>query len=334
MDVITQPIKNYLGCHTRRLLRLHDIAVYDCVTLVDAAQTSIDLLIDMDALPNLFTCERITLTRHLCAIQTVVGWCVAVVEEITTDRSRSSVLMTVRKDGTDIDLSNLWIGEKLALEEEMASLITLREVEKSIDYKDDRYWIGLLWLRTGKFDSNFASALYRLRRMVDKLHPDETYEQYQDELLQLMRESHAERIPLNSGGKTYYMPHIGVWRENALSTKLRVVFDASSHCRDEDPLNAQLSKGIDLNPSIAALMLRFRVGKVAAIADLRKAFLQIRIHEHDRNFLRFLWIDGDEKLAAYRMSAVPFGVTCSFFLLAVVIRHHLNRFRASFAYHR
>lgn len=104
-----------------------------------------------------------------------------------------------------------------------------------------------------------------------------------------------------------------------MSTKLRIVFDASSHRRDQDPLNARLCKGVDLNLSIVSLLLRFRIGNVAAVADLQKAFLQVRIHACDRDFLRFLWIRADGSLEAYRMTSIPFGTTCLPFLLAAVI---------------
>jgi anaerobic ribonucleoside-triphosphate reductase len=65
------------------------------------------------------------------------------------------------------------------------------------------------------------------------------------------------------------------------------------------------------------------VGKIAAVANIQKAFLQIKIRHQDRDALRFLWLDQRERLFAYRMTSVPFGATCSTFLLAVVLRHYL-----------
>lgn len=133
-----------------------------------------------------------------------------------------------------------------------------------------------------------VNTLYRLRRLIDGLRAAGRYAAYQDELLQLVHDGHAERVPLRTSSNVYYMPHRGVWREDALTTKLRVVFDASSHKRDQDPLNARLTKGVDLNPTIASLLLKFRCGAIAAVADLLKAFLQIRIHKANRDYLRFL----------------------------------------------
>ena len=50
-----------------------------------------------------------------------------------------------------------------------------------------------------------------------------------------------------------------------------------------------------------------------------KAFLQIRVHESDRDVLRFLWGD-----SVFRMTSVPFGLTCSPSILQIVLRHHLQ----------
>lgn len=218
-----------------------------------------------------------------------------------------------------VDLSRLWAGEEMTVEQETTQSAVLREFEETISFKDGRYWIGLPWLRVGQFDSNFSSALYRLPKLIDRLRMDNTYDEYQRELLQLVADGHAERVAINCKEKAFYMPHRGMWRQNALTTKLRVVFDASSHRRDQDPLNARLAKGVDLNSTIVSLMVKFRSGSIASIADLQKAFLQNRINEEDRNYLRFLWIDAEDNLMAYRMTSMPFGATCSPFLLAFYI---------------
>ncbi|GFQ98296.1 integrase catalytic domain-containing protein [Trichonephila clavata] len=42
------------------------------------------------------------------------------------------------------------------------------------------------------------------------------------------------------------------------------------------------------------VLTRFRMGKICATADIRKAFLPISLNEHDRDYMRFIWWkDGD-----------------------------------------
>ncbi|GFU09958.1 integrase catalytic domain-containing protein [Trichonephila clavipes] len=68
--------------------------------------------------------------------------------------------------------------------------------------------------------------------------------------------------------------------------------------------------------------------KIGVISDIRKAFLQISLHENDMNYLPFLWWEGgnSEKAVIYRHRRVVFGVSWfSPFLLAAVLNHHFKQ---------
>ncbi|XP_064482953.1 uncharacterized protein LOC135395790 [Ornithodoros turicata] len=71
--------------------------------------------------------------------------------------------------------------------------------------------------------------------------------------------------------------------------------------------------------------------QIAMIADIEKAFLQIMVHERDRDALRCLWYRDvtfremlSNELCVLRMSRVPFGTTASPFLLAATLHHHFR----------
>ncbi|XP_077508435.1 uncharacterized protein LOC144119764 [Amblyomma americanum] len=94
------------------------------------------------------------------------------------------------------------------------------------------------------------------------------------------------------GAKTtnvYYMPHQPVFRSESTTTRLRVVFDASSHAPDKVSLNDHLEKGPKLIGDLVRILVRFRLHEVALVADIEKAFLQIGVRPEDRDALRFLW---------------------------------------------
>ena len=132
---------------------------------------------------------------------------------------------------------------------------------------------------------------------------------------------------------TYYLPHRAVINEERLTTKLRVVFDASSHAEGCQSLNDCLMTGPNLNPELLSILLKFRKHEVAFMADITKAFLQIYIREQDRDALRFLWLNdlpkSNEKpnVSILRMTRVPFGASPSPFLLAANIRYHLKKYQ-------
>ncbi|XP_049271888.1 uncharacterized protein LOC125758594 [Rhipicephalus sanguineus] len=146
---------------------------------------------------------------------------------------------------------------------------------------------------------------------------------------------HAEEAPELGEppqGPIYYMPHRGVVRPGSETTKLRVVFDASSKAAGKLSLNDVLYAGPNLNPSLSDILIRFRVHNVAIMPDIEKAFLQIELAEKERDALRFLWYQSTSKqgeilppIKEYRMmTRVPFGATCSPFLIAATLRHHLK----------
>lgn len=78
---------------------------------------------------------------------------------------------------------------------------------------------------------------------------------------------------------------------------------------------------------IPLILLKFRIGRIGVIADIKKAFLQISISPLDRNYLRFLWWkDSSRKeMKVYRHTRVVFGVSSSPFHLAATLNCHLDK---------
>ncbi|KIH69106.1 hypothetical protein ANCDUO_00558 [Ancylostoma duodenale] len=83
-------------------------------------------------------------------------------------------------------------------------------------------------------------------------------------------------------------------------------------------------------PNISGMLMRFRTGKIAITADIGKAFLQVRLHEEDRDATRFLWIRdltrpfSEDNAITFRFRRVAFGLISSPFLLAATINFHLE----------
>ena len=127
-------------------------------------------------------------------------------------------------------------------------------------------------------------------------------------------------------GSVHYLPHRAVVRENRETTKIRPVFDASS--RSSGPsLNECLYAGPNLLLKIFDIILRFRTNKIAIIADIKQAFLNIAVHPDHVDFTRFLWFSSEEckEIIVYRFLRVVFGMTCSPFLLQGTIHHHCDQ---------
>ena len=78
--------------------------------------------------------------------------------------------------------------------------------------------------------------------------------------------------------------------------------------------------------------MRFRLNKIAIVADIKQAFTNIGIHKEDQDYLRFLWFENESpnsKIVVSRHLRVFFGLTCSPFLLNGTIRQHLSQYISS-----
>lgn len=101
-------------------------------------------------------------------------------------------------------------------------------------------------------------------------------------------------------------------------------------------LNDNPEAGPNFNEDMLSLLINFRKDKVALIGDVEKAFLQISIHEEDRDAMRFLWwkhnADGNlvNEIQTWRMTRVTFGTAPRTFLLAATIKHHLKQVSARY----
>ncbi|GIX92676.1 reverse transcriptase [Caerostris darwini] len=213
---------------------------------------------------------------------------------------------------------------KTLLEEE-----TLIHFKETVRFQEDqRFEVALPWLagHPPVYDK-YDVAESRLRSVIKRLVKENSYEVYDDVLRQWQKEGIIETIPENEISMPgHYLPHRPVIKSSSLTTKVRPVFDASFKQPGYSSLNECLSAGPSLSEQISPLLLRFRTNAIGVIADIKQAFLQLSVRPEDRNFLRFLWWNTEDrtKFEFFRHCRVVFGVTSSPFLLNASVRHHLN----------
>ncbi|XP_065682286.1 uncharacterized protein LOC124816230 [Hydra vulgaris] len=136
----------------------------------------------------------------------------------------------------------------------------------------------------------------------------------------------------------HYLPHRPVERDDKITTKVRMVFDASAKSYGAS-LNECLYSGPSLTTSLFGTLLRFRSKRFSFIADIEKVFLQIGLTNKCRDYVRFLWYNdinnisvknlSNQKLISYRLCKVLFGVTSSPFLFNGTLKLHLEQYLRS-----
>ena len=177
--------------------------------------------------------------------------------------------------------------------------------------------------------TNEAGSKRRLDQLIRKLERTEQFADYEDIIQEQLQTGIVEAAPESPIGKEFYIPHKGVTRSEAESTKLRIVYDASAKERNGDPsLNDCLHPGPPLQNLLWSVLVRARSCPILLTGDLKKAFLQIRIMEEERDSLRFHWRHPNtSQTQVYRFTRALFGLTCSPFLLGGVINQHLDSWK-------
>ncbi|XP_054265924.1 uncharacterized protein LOC128988558 [Macrosteles quadrilineatus] len=309
------------------------------VSLTDIHETElpIGILIGADIVGKLFTRNMIQLKSGLVAME-ILGWTL-MGKAISSGSTGSTTLSTVVTSMfiNDADISELWRLDTIGItdtsesvsKEQKALAVKKHFIKTTTINEEGRYEVSLPWVDCHPpLPSNRELAEKRLSTVVKKLDGNNLTEDYDSVFKQWLSDGIIEAVPSDDlNNNFHYLPHRPVVKESSITTRIRPVFDASAKTKFSPSLNDCIENGPNLIELIPSVMMRFREGKFGVIADIAKAFLQISLNVQDRDFLRFLWFDINERSRSivYRHKRVVFGVKCSPFLLGAVIDLHLQK---------
>ncbi|XP_015606511.1 uncharacterized protein LOC107273145 [Cephus cinctus] len=101
---------------------------------------------------------------------------------------------------------------------------------------------------------------------------------------------HMSIVKEDSDFKTKnYLPHHAVMDEEKETTKLRVVFEASSSTTSGKSLNDILIVGPVIQRELMDIVTRFRQHEYLLIADITKMYRQVSVNPEDRDLQRIFW---------------------------------------------
>ncbi|XP_062708955.1 uncharacterized protein LOC134288362 [Aedes albopictus] len=117
------------------------------------------------------------------------------------------------------------------------------------------------------------------------------------------------------GQKSYYMPHHCIVRPESVTTKLRVVFDASCPTDTGVSLNDALMVGPVVQDDLYSIILRFRLPRFVIVADLQKMYRQVLVSPSDRPLQRILFRSSpSEPLQTFELLTVTYGTAAAPYL--------------------
>ncbi|GFX98643.1 uncharacterized protein TNCV_1502211 [Trichonephila clavipes] len=255
----------------------------------------------------------------------------AFIEQLNDKESNLSLLNTLIEDRLEFRNRSREVSDEENIDNDIMS-----EFEAGFSYQNKRYEVKFPWKPNMKtlLEYNEDIARKRLLKLRSRFKNDSSlFEDYKLVVNNYLSEKIIERVPFeeeNLKHNIFYLPHRAVIRTDKTTSKLRIVFDASSHAKAQLSLNDCLHTGLNFIPNLFFLLIKFRVNPIAFVADIKMAFLMIEIDESERDFTRFFWDENpgidleNKRLDIFRMTRVLFGVKSSPFLLAATIKHHLK----------
>ncbi|UYV70186.1 hypothetical protein LAZ67_7002112 [Cordylochernes scorpioides] len=281
----------------------------------------IDLILGADTFVEIILGHKTDLKHHPIALNTKLGWLVSG-RIHSTIKSNTSVInhctteldSSIRKfwELEDVPISKAQLGTKNACE-----ILFKSNIKRDIE---GRYSVNLPFKSTPNLGDSRSQALRRFFNLEKRLQANPSLKsQYINFMREYMELNHMELIPLKElkkpSNQCFYLPHHGVLREQSTTTKIRVVFDASSRSTNNLSLNDFLHVGPRLQQNLFNILLRFRTFPIAITADIEKMFRQIRLNSDDRDYHRILWRENPEDpLLEYRLLTVTYGTASAPFL--------------------
>ena len=289
-------------------------------------ELEIDILIGSDYLWSFQTgSTRRGKAGDPVAVETELGWVLSGPLRMQEAGSASVLQVNFAGQTSDIEslernVQKLWSFEALGINEKDK---VHEEFLDSINFTGNRYSVKLPWKEGhDKLPDNYANSLGRMKSQLKRLRKEpELLKEYHAIIKEQVELEIVEPVAeLEKANKVHYLPHQAVIRKDAVTTKVRIVYDASSkESKLGTSLNDCLHVGPSLNPLLYNILLRFRENRIALVGDIEKAFLNVEVDEADRDCLRFLWVSnvegGNFETLVYRFCRVVFGLNACISIL-------------------
>ncbi|XP_037824736.1 uncharacterized protein LOC119612918 [Lucilia sericata] len=282
----------------------------------------IDFIIGSDFYPQILKSGvRKDLLNTLIAQETEFGWILTgPVQNSQNNQPLVSYFSSVTLDKV---LTKFWeiedvptqpkVSEESSLCEETFKTTTLR-------LPNGRYQVNLpfIYPPVELGNSRHVAMAQFLRNEKSLMKKPELKMEYDNVLQEYIDLGHMKPIKYNPNTPSnthYYLPHHAVVKLDRVTTKVRVVFNASSKTSNSNSLNDTLHTGPTLQQDLVVLILKWRFYKIVYNADITKMYRQIMLNPTHTPFQRILFRKSvNEPIQDYELQTVTFGVNCAPYL--------------------
>ena len=228
------------------------------------------------------------------ALESTLGWIlsgpVAQCQDISATHANfvQSHVLNVMQDKTSIEeqVSKFCTLESFGILKNELSFN--KDFEEEIEFSEGRYQVKLPWKKDHPtLPNNFKLCQKRLIGLFSKLKKNRKLLNDYDSIINDQEErgiiKRVDSHFVGGVGKTHYIPHHPVIREDKETTKVLFVYDASAKDKTGVSLNQCLYPGPCLLKTIAEIIARFHLNSIALMSDIEKAFHMVSVHPSDRD---------------------------------------------------
>ena len=208
----------------------------------------------------------------------------------------------------------------------------------SYDYNGRKWTVTYPWIREpNELPNNFSlafSCLKSTERRLSKLGLEYSIK-YNDQIQDMLNRGVAFKLDKSSinnyKGPVHYLPHHEIHKPSSSSTPLRIVFNPSIAFAGH-VLNDYYAKGPDVLNDMIGVLLRFRLGSIAVVGDIKKMYNAIFLSLLDQHTHRFLWrnMNINQDPDHYILSRVTFGDRPSGAIAIIALRKTAEMFKNKF----
>lgn len=307
-----------------------DFNIPDHIQLADPSFCEcmpIDLLLGVDVFWDLMAEGRMRLANGPYLQNTMLGWVLAgTIFSHNKGQNKHQCYFSQSLDtmeSIDNQLRKFWEIEEMPSDNKFSECFSTEEqtCEDNFVKTTERLPSGRFCVQIPMKHSpdllgqSYTQAERRFLALEKRLQRDESYKRmYGDFIHEYLSLGHMSLVTAH-GTPHYFMPHHGVYRAQATTTKLRVVFDCSSPSSSGKSLNDLQLVGPPIQGDLVAILLRFRENRYVACADVEKMYRQVTINENQRDLQLILWRDAPTlPLQIYKLNTVTYGTASAPFL--------------------
>ena len=221
-------------------------------------------------------------------------------------------------------LDSLGITDDNLKQESAEEKAAVKILDKSLMFKDGRYFAPMLWKNNSPtLVNNFEAVERRTNNMERRISKNnDLFESCKQVIRSYVQKGYIYEIAYDKRfERAFYIPYFPIVKKDRATTKCRLVFDCAAKYLGSS-LNDQIVTGPKLQNDIIDVMLRFRRYRYAVIGDISEMYLQIGLTPEDRKFCRFVFNN-----KVYEWSRLIFGRSDAPFIALRVIRNHALKFK-------